>query len=96
MAFSPDGRRLASSSGNPDYLDKPGEVKIWDTANGQEMLVVKKHTAFVTSLSFSPDGHRLATAGNDKTIQIWDARPPENRGEKGTGMAPVPPPIHEQ
>jgi WD domain, G-beta repeat len=51
VAFSPDGRRLASCGGS-----KPGEVKIWDTATGQVVLTLRGHNNFVTGVAFSPDG----------------------------------------
>ena len=56
MAFSPDGKRLASASGD-------GTVKVWDAATGQETLTLKGHTGVVSSVAFSPDGKRLASAG---------------------------------
>ena len=55
MAFSPDGQRLASASGD-------GTVKVWDAGTGQETLTLKGHTELVASVAFSPDGRRLASA----------------------------------
>jgi WD40 repeat protein len=42
----------------------------------QEALSLRGHTVSVTSLAFSPDGHLLATAGdNDRSVRVWSARP---------------------
>ena len=68
VAFSPDGKRLASAVGRRQNLgsaDRAGEVKVWDAATGQETLTLKGHTSLVTSVvtsvAFSPDGKRLAS-----------------------------------
>jgi len=66
VAFSPDGRRLASASS-----DKT--VKLWELASGKEYLTFKGHTDAVRSVAFSPDGKRLATASRDQTVKLWDA-----------------------
>ena len=49
VAYSPDGKRLASGSG-----DKT--VKVWDLQTGQELLTFKGHTGGVWTVAFSPDG----------------------------------------
>jgi WD40 repeat protein len=66
IAFSPDGRRLASGSGDPT-------IKIHDASSGQELMTLTGHTAAVCYVRFSPDGLRLASAGSDGAVKIWDA-----------------------
>ncbi len=71
MAFSPDGRRLASCGGY-----NPGEVKIWDTLTGQLILALRGHALGVEGVAYSPDGRHLASGGaqapRQGEVKLWD------------------------
>ncbi len=55
-------------------------VKVWDAQTGKESLCLKGHSGRVTSVSFSPDGKRLASASCDGTVKVWRLR---SRAEPG-------------
>jgi WD40 repeat protein/tRNA A-37 threonylcarbamoyl transferase component Bud32 len=91
VAFSPDGKTLASSQGSVRTHETiPGEVKLWDVATGQERGSLKGHTQPVTSLAFSRDGRTLASGSMDSTIRLWEvATGPELATLKGAGYSLV-------
>ena len=63
VAFSPDGRRLASGSLEEDK--GKGELKVWDVADGRAVFTAPGQRGGVTALAFSPDGARLTAAEGD-------------------------------
>src|SRR5436190_6070387 len=55
-----------------------GFVKVWDAQTGEELLYLRGHTAEVSSLAYSPDGKRLASASASYfpsgEVKVWDAQ----------------------
>jgi WD40 repeat protein len=75
VAFSPDGKTLATGSDN-DKGD--GTVRIWDVAAGRqsggELLLTRSgpNSEAVVVVVFSPNGKTLATVSGDGTVRLWD------------------------
>jgi WD40 repeat protein len=66
VAFSPDGRHLASG-------DLDGNVTVWDARTGDEVRILRAHDRRVWALAFSPEGQYLATGGReDRRVKVWD------------------------
>ena len=66
LAFSPDGRILAS--GNRD-----GTITLHDRITGTQKTLIGHNREYITCIVFSPDGKRLASSNREGTIRLWDA-----------------------
>ena len=73
IAFSPDGRLLATGFGSrfwnqPDYDQA---FQIWDLTT-KEYQVIQGHQNDVTHVAFLAEGTQLVTSSKDKTVKLWD------------------------
>jgi WD40 repeat protein len=64
IAFSPNGRLLASGGGD--------EVRLWDSTTGKELRQLAGHKNWVQSVAFSPDGRTLVSVGVNQPVRIWE------------------------
>ena len=68
VAFSPDGKLLASADGD-------GTVRFWNPATSQPVgapLQATNPNGYVSGLAFSPDGKVLVSADSDGTVKFWE------------------------
>jgi hypothetical protein len=81
LAFSPDGRYLATAQETPT-------IYLWDVLAGREASQFRGHEGGVSSLLFSPDGKHLFSGGTDTTAMTWDlTRLNHPRQGRGAGMS---------
>jgi WD40 repeat protein len=77
LAFSPDGRTLATSV----YGGK--RINLLDVETGKDRAILEGHRAAVHSLACSPDGKTLASASLDGTARLWDLKTGEEQATLG-------------
>nr|MDO8084256.1 hypothetical protein [Candidatus Sigynarchaeum springense] len=68
VAFSPDGKTLATGS-----EDKA--ARLWDVRTGKQLRALEGHEGLINSVAFSPNGSLLATGSKDKTARLWKIAP---------------------
>ncbi len=69
IAFSPDGKRLATGGDE-------NAVKLWDVKTGKDLQTLRGHNGDVYTVAFSPDdqGRWVASAGEDSAVKVWNSR----------------------
>ena len=72
LAFSPDGRFVASAS-----FDK--KIKVWNGRTGAFVATLTGHVAAVYQVCWSADSRLLASASCDSTVKIWEVERPKHK-----------------
>jgi WD40 repeat protein len=65
LAFSPDGKRLATAGDEQ-------RVRVWDVRSRRELAALPDHYKPARAAAFLPDGRRLLTADSQRVIRLWD------------------------
>jgi RNA polymerase sigma factor (sigma-70 family) len=71
LAFSPDGRFLASGSVG-EATGKEESVRVWDLATGRESRRFLGHLGPINAVKFTPDGRSVVSGSEDGTALVWD------------------------
>jgi WD40 repeat protein len=68
LAFSPDGKRLATGGGMFGVV-----AQVWDIQTGEAVSSLRGHGLAIGAIAFSPDGKTVATGSDDRTVRLWHA-----------------------
>ena len=72
VAYSPDGKWLATGRGNIEVERPDSRVTLLDPSTGKKMReLTPGHSRGVTDIAFHPDGKHIFSAGRDQLVKIW-------------------------
>jgi WD40 repeat protein/tRNA A-37 threonylcarbamoyl transferase component Bud32 len=88
VAFSPDGKAVASCGREPG---SDGDARVWSLETGKLRALLRGHAGQVHALSFSRDSKQVATGSEDQTVRLYDLANPSLprvlRGHTGRVLA---------
>ena len=67
LAFSADGKRLATGGGD-------GMVTVWDVSKREQTYSFKGHVGSIHAVTFAPDGQAVVSASEDGNTRVWNLR----------------------
>ena len=68
LAFSPDGKTLATANSDGGV----GQIELWDMTTGDQRTPLQSNQGKFDTVAFSPDGGTLAAGGADASVKLWD------------------------
>jgi WD40 repeat protein len=71
VAFSPDGRLLASGSGWYGGSDD-WAIRLWKVEDGLPAMRLEGHGGWINGVTFSPTGKEVVSCSEDRTLRVWD------------------------
>ena len=90
VAFSPDGKRLASGSYGAEFVQREyypkytaetsGEIQVWEVESGRRISMLSNEVFAINSLTFSPKDDRLAVGGSGG-VRVWDLNSPSSSAQ---------------
>jgi WD40 repeat protein/tRNA A-37 threonylcarbamoyl transferase component Bud32 len=66
LAYSADGRRVVAGGAAPQ------DATLWDLPAGRSVFTLRGHDSAITALAFAPDGRRIVSASQDRSVKLWD------------------------
>ncbi|HLQ10305.1 MAG TPA: hypothetical protein VK134_01800, partial [Ktedonobacteraceae bacterium] len=73
VAWSPDGKYIASAAGSSINYYAENTVRIWEAANGDTIYINHSPSDYVLALAWSPNGQQIASASSDHSVSVWQA-----------------------
>eukprot|EP00163_Fabomonas_tropica_P030019 TRINITY_DN6645_c0_g1_i1.p1 TRINITY_DN6645_c0_g1~~TRINITY_DN6645_c0_g1_i1.p1 ORF type:complete len:395 (+),score=91.27 TRINITY_DN6645_c0_g1_i1:42-1226(+) len=67
IVFSPDNSLI--------YTSESEFLRVWDAESGKELSIFEGHSDGIYALTLSPDGTRVISGSDDKTVKVWEATP---------------------